>query len=415
LLIPVGNLACSKIDYYALINGHCVYEINGFMDNVLHTNRRIGDAILWEDENYEFKSFWNWSDEQKDDLRRAFACVERGQSLAVIDPPPNMLSLEDDSTPLTVIAKEHAWPLFLSHVANSLYLEAKSILDWSIMNYSDEELEVLLSSKYFFEWCDDGGYSLQRTRVGIAAAGWPLSRGNSLLSPPNKVYDFVVSNDMIRPTRVESIVRLLEWCQINLIHFTGSLTAQNVENQWQYRGLPPVSRIIQGTPKTTDIMPEIRHRTAGCHGTNGFLKDVLRVINIPVLYQRPENTGHATPYFLSEGKYLSHGDDPYNRYGREVPADQLLINQAQYDAWFGDPDNAPNNIGRQVYELALIYLPVSLLKVHCEDLEAGRSHSESHIFNVFDRWYTVAELEALQLWERIDQKIAVLGGCDNLP
>jgi len=196
-----------------------------------------------------------------------------------------------------------------------------------------------------------------------------------------------------------------------------------MEYQWQYRGFPPISRIMAGTPNNDPRPgyndPELRNRTAGCHGTNGFLRGVLHTVNIPVLYRRPPGSGHATPNFPGEDKWLSHGDDPYNSFSRSTPrypAEELLIDQATYSSWFtnGMPD--PDlNIGRQVYELALIYLPDVLLGKHCDDIAAGLNHADSEVYEAFSRWYSVQELEAQNLWGRLDEKIATFGGCENLP
>ena len=46
-----------------------------------------------------------------------------------------------------------------------------------------------------------------------------------------------------------------------------------------------------------------------------MLRSVLRAVNIPV--KREDGCGHAIPHFLAEGEFLSHGDDPYNRYMKE--------------------------------------------------------------------------------------------------
>jgi hypothetical protein len=73
-----------------------------------------------------------------------------------------------------------------------------------------------------------------------------------------------------------------------------------------------------------------------------------------------------------------------------------------------------SNIGRRVYELALQYLPDYLLHLHCQDLAAGRAHNASSVYDAFKSWYTVADLEAMNLWPGMDQCITERGGCDNI-
>ena len=83
--------------------------------------------------------------------------------------------------------------------------------------------------------------------------------------------------------------------------------------------MPAASRIIAGTPFAgEENMPlgGILHRTAGCHGTAGFLRAVLRTVNIPV--QERYANGHGIVAFTSESRYLSHADDPYSRLTRSI-------------------------------------------------------------------------------------------------
>ena len=93
----------------------------------------------------------------------------------------------------------------------------------------------------------------------------------------------------------------------------------------------------------------------------------------------------------------------------------MLINQSRFNEWFVGNPNARDNIGRQTRELALQYLPNYVLKRHCNDLAAGRNHANSQVAEIFDRNYTIAQLEALDLWNRMDDKIADLGGCAAIP
>ena len=81
---------------------------------------------------------------------------------------------------------------------------------------------------------------------------------------------------------------------------------------------------------------------------------------------------------MSEGLYLTHGDDPYNancRYEPTFPVGDLLIDKAKFASWF--PTNAPpkartdTNVSRQVYELAIERPTIYLLNEYAEDLGAG--------------------------------------------
>jgi hypothetical protein len=180
-----------------------------------------------------------------------------------------------------------------------------------------------------------------------------------------------------------------------------------------------MTRVIDGTPLSSSSSQVTQHRTAGCWGTTGFLRALLRVINIPV--KLVTNAGHAQPWFMADSQYLSHGDDPYNQLTTAtppMPASEIPIDQTKFDSWFGtgvnDTDKL-NNIGRRTRELAIDYLPNYVLNRYCEDMTSGKTHANGEVLEVFSRNYTVAELEATNLWGRMDTKIADFGGCANVP
>ena len=370
----------------------------------------VSQALRWEDSN-GIRAYPNWSATQKEDLYKTYQKVWNRQSLELTDPPPNIVQLSDDESIRTVLSKDHAWPLFLTHVAYSLAVETGRWVPWSLTEYSQEELLALLDGSRMFQWNNGfGGYE-------------PTYR--VIPAPPDFTFAFLSANLMIAQDRLHTIGNLLEWSRANMIHYLGSFTAKNVEGHWQYRGATPVSRIISGTTgvaylrKKGNYSPPPKelsfgHYTAGCWGTTAFLRAVLRVVNIPVT--EVTSHGHSLPHFMTESKYLSHGDDPYSQNVRSrpgFPIEELFIDQTTYDAWFG-PGVSPekNNVGRQTNDLTIKYLPRILLLQRCRDIREGRPNSNSLVKS----WagfptYSVQELEAMNLWGRIDAKIDRLGGC----
>ena len=165
--------------------------------------------------------------------------------------------------------------------------------------------------------------------------------------------------------------------------------------------------------------------TAGCGGTTWFFIHVLRAANIPVEDVDMPDSGHATPGFPSESLYLSHGDDPYSRTGwhsppfpEPYPSSEIPILEEQYKEWFNASNSREENqynVGRRMPELAVQYLPQYLLYVRCTDRAAGLSKESSEVYRPgsmgIGRYWTIAELDAMQFWERMDAKIERYGGC----
>jgi hypothetical protein len=119
--------------------------------------------------------------------------------------------------------------------------------------------------------------------------------------------------------------------------------------------------------------------------------------------------------------YLSHGDDPYTALSKATPpfpAVELLIDTHKYDSWFGPGlphEQKKKNIGRRPKELALVYLSNHLLYLHCKDLSDGLSHQDSRVYALFEDHYSLMDLEAIDLWGRMDVKISGFGGCGQIP
>ncbi|MBN2534804.1 MAG: hypothetical protein JXB88_18125 [Spirochaetales bacterium] len=374
----------------------------------LSAHSQVRNALIWEDSSGTHP-YINWSAARKNDLIEAFEAAWFAAPDDLVDPLPNEVTLTNDQSITQVLSPDNAWKLYLAYTAHSLAIEISDAVAWSISGYSAENLATLFDSRKFFVW--ENSYS------GYRFDFWS---GVALPAPPRYTYNFLIGEDLISYNHFETIGRLLDWCRFNLIHFSGGWETGNIEKQWQYRGFPPVSCIIEGTLNTGHPEWGIAHRTAGCHGTLGFLRVVLRCINIPV---RPNYIcSHALPHFPTVNQYMSHGDDPYNALSKGTPppfpATNLMITATKYNEWFGNGVNNEkkcDNVGRNVRELALIHLPPYLLHKHCEDLAYGRNHAESGVAEIFSREYTVAELEVMDLWNRIQAKIDGYGGCANIP
>ncbi|NTV21760.1 MAG: hypothetical protein HGA57_10365 [Chlorobium limicola] len=377
------------------------------LDAWLSSHPLVAGSIVWEDA--AGAHFWpSWSASRKSELRVAFALAWNRNAIAVAEVPLNQAVMGDNDNVATVLSKQDAWAYFNAGVAQSLAIEMQQQVAWSLQGYATDQLAQLFDSREMFRWNGNPeGYRINSMH------------GHLVPAPPSFSYAFLGNNGLLGHTRIDTIGRLVGWCRDNLVHFSGGTTAANMEDQWQYRGFPPLSRVINGTVKLSMPASGMKHRTAGCWGTVGLFRVLLRAVNIPV--KLVSNAGHAQPWFMSEGRYLSHGDDPYNALTSSeppYPAIELFIDQSRFDAWFGAGVSAQkrdDNIGRRPRELALVHLPNYLLHAYCDDLHDGKSHGAGKVFEIFSRDCTVGELEAENLWARMDAKIAAFGGCAHVP
>ena len=382
-------------------------EVSTNLDGWLTENPSIAASIVWEDASGPH-AWSSWSAGWKVELSQAFGLAQVRSSIAVPDVPANQATFADNQNVTTVLAPADAWAYFKASVAQSLAAEVGAHFSWSLHGYSADQLAQLFDSREMFRWI-------------AAPAGYRIEsmHGHLVPAPPATTYAFLGTTNLIGTTRLDTLARVVDWCRANLVHFTGGTTAANMEDQWQYRGYPPMTRVLSGTIQTSQPQFGVMHRTAGCWGTTGFLRAVMRAANIPA--KLVTNAGHAQPWFMADGRYLSHGDDPYNQLTRAtppIPAGQIPIDQTTFDAWFGagvsDTDKA-SNIGRRTRELAVSYLSNYLLHKYCSDIAGGKTHATGEVFATLSSNYTVAQLEAQNLWTRMDAKIAGFGGCAHVP
>lgn len=385
--------------------------ISGFTRTEL---ARITNAIYWERTNESVVSFASWNSQQKQDLEQALDLILTGHTLGLPSAPPLSVNFSLSSFAWTCLSPRNAWRYFVGYVAQSLAFEhaLRSLREpsWSIKTYSASELQLLFDSRSLFKW-----YPV----VNAYVIDPDYILGSVTPGDPVRTFRFLQQSRLLGFTSRQTICRILEWCRSHLVHFSGQPIIENVLDYWQYAGLPPVERIISGTVRSSEQQQGAKHWTMGCHGTTGFLRTVLRTANIPV--EQVKRCKHALPHFIKERNYLSHGDDPYGMLSEATPAipiGDILINAAKFERWFGSAvseTDVCNNVGRRPFELAIAYLPNFLLLSHCSDLTEGLNHANSTVLTIFERTYTLAELEATGLWERMDIKIAAMGGCANVP
>jgi hypothetical protein len=367
----------------------------------------LASTIRWTDPSGVTRSYRQFTTAELTRINEFYQLIRSGRSTGLPEAPPIAYTPlnPDNLFPHTYLSETIAKDYFLAQVAQSLVVEFTAIVPWTISTYSPEQLSMLFSSDRYMDWVPEkNAYSINGDAIGWITPGCPY-----------RVFRFLEENIVINGNRRQTIAALLLWCR-RLYHFVGGMNYTNALSTWQYAGMPPVERVINGTVSPPHT--ETYYWTAGCHGTAGFLHMVLRTVNIPV--ERVIAVGHALPHFMTENLYLSHGDDPYSALVKSplTSGDDLLINQATFDEWFGPTaaeSDKTKNVGRKPIELGVRNLPNYLLYKYCRDQAAGHTHAHGEVASILQDAFTVAQLEAANLWERMDAAIDAAGGCSNIP
>ena len=69
------------------------------------------------------------------------------------------------------------------------------------------------------------------------------------------------------------------------------------------------------------------------------------------------------------------------------------------------------NVARHMGELGVKYQSDCLLSAYCQDTAANLDHASGQVYAALKTYYTVAELEALQLWDKLATKATATNYC----
>jgi hypothetical protein len=223
------------------------------------------------------------------------------------------------------------------------------------------------------------------------------------------------------------------------------MTPDVEQDVWQYNGQPPVQQIIDGTQSTqsSDQGTGVQHWTAGCHGTSGFYKAVLRTASIPVHVENNRfHSGMAFPMGpWAVAGHITHSDVIYSQSFRDqrlgMPGENptsdptssanLIIDDSEYVGLFDESLHSPEEVIANVEWSLLRYIaywqPVPTtytMRTYCSDLARGLSHDASDIYGMFSYDHVPAtglNLQVLEnnwLWGWLeDRRVNYPGGCST--
>jgi hypothetical protein len=402
----------------------------------LDMNPEVAYAIRWETLDLESGetatiAYPDWTESMKEDLDTSFffdyTWLGSGLQTPFAIPPDPSINMVPPTSWGNMVAlnPQQAWVLFIATVAHSLALEIGGFVPWSVLNYGTDDLIELFSSKALF-------HAEHRDYTDFSYTGYWT--GNVLHAFPKTTFGFFVDQNIIRPSHVGTITRILVWSGNNLVH-TGSYnhdtdgkSAMEVSYMhWQYYGHQPVQRVLAGTVResTTDV----KHWTHGCVGTSSMYRSILRALNIPAYVQfgwgddgEPHLDGHTVPIFPTIGRTMSHADEilAWHVFAEDIEPPpnsvspySVLIDWSTFIDWFfTHPDH---NVGRQrFYELRLQFLPDEILDLYCQDLSLPlfTPLSQTAVYDRFSEHFTVQDLLDRGLWSRLADKAAWLGYCN---
>jgi len=410
LATVLGFFICGCTDKNVDIEGPQKPVLSEWLDS----NPNVKAAIKIENSNLPSPSFIgggalsetaydDWSDSDKQALSDAF---DRAWAWRFSTDPFNVLGIDEFTMPLectscqtllvstpndqaiTLIPETLSKTTYIAAVAHAIMIETSESVQWSILTSDAATLHNYFNSRAImhrnnsttdFMFGSPNGTVNQRIKY----------LGNAVPATPRSTYAWLVNEGILQSSHAGTIRALLQWARQNMIHYYGTSTYTNSNDHWGYPGRPPVDLVISGTNYSGD--PGNKHWTAGCHGTAGFIKSVLKSVNIPV--EPMYVCGHAQLYFPSIGMYLDHGDNPYNNNVKTSPLDisNILIDQSTHTAWFSATPDFLNpadplcaNIGRKTDDFAST--PVALLVISdgpnydYGNIQAG--NTSTHTFTV---------------------------------
>ena len=365
----------------------------------------FSSEVIWEQPNGVLHPHNLWTSAERGDLQDAFWNARLDEDLGIPEAPPEAAPAATGRPEGTAYTPALAWRIFIAYVAQTIAVEHARGVAWALSSLTQNERAIFFDSRSFF-----------RPVAGLYEPTY-LDGERITYGDPVRTVRFLRGLGVLGPDSLTVIHRLLEWAHANMRHYLGGPDPANCIDHWGYGGNPPCAVVISGRIRVSD--GTFGHWSAGCWGLTAFMRAVLRTANIGVA--QFIGGGHSQPQFVRDDRFLTHGDDPYNQLTFTTPAypmSLLPIAGPQHTAWFGPavpPADAGRNVGRRVIELAVDH-PESLylMRQRCADIAAGLSHATSTVFSTFSNFYTVADLEARTLWDRIDAAIAARGGCRSL-
>lgn len=294
-------------------------------------NSKIARNLIFEDKN-GVKPYPQWPDSLRQELKEAIERIEKLDEPLLPYAPPVDLGVASSSPPIK--SAKAARRLYLSRVAQSLWVERHEAVPWKLADYSDDDLKILLDSRILLNYNETNDhYSINHRGAG-AVTDWN----------PRMNYRLMKNFGFIRSTPWYTILSLTDWMRGRMDHAPGSILGGGTTGDtarldvWGYAGLPSTEHMVYPHFYRVSFggVTQVNQRSyaAGCHGASGFYNAMLAAVNIPSRSVVHQTSHHSMTYFPSEGRILRHGDDVYDQSGQTSwhahPTSEELMSQADH-------------------------------------------------------------------------------------
>jgi hypothetical protein len=391
--------------------------------NGLLQNSKISTAMKWQDAS-GWKSYKNWSFTKKNQLMQILIGFETNKPFPIKSPPQLTQDL--------YMKENDAWMIYITHVAHTLWIEANHKVDWSILDYTSNELALLLDSSLMYQYSNTDGYCFDIYTIG-RVTDWNIDIS----------YKFMQTKGYIKGDQESTVYAFASWVRNSVVHITGQVNADNFEKCYGYRGFPLVDKILY--PIFTNDGYSV---SAGCWGTTGLFSAIMRSVNIPVstgmsslgLPGIPTGGVHSRIELPTINKGVVHSDDFYNGWckpygGNVVPTEKLFHSLSWLKDYVDEPvaidssadytnrkeDQASFNHNKYMMDLAVNYLTDYVLFMRATDESESTSavnlinqlsgvSAGNDIIKFAKPFYTDTELN--NIVKSIDDELKRLGGGD---
>lgn len=239
------------------------------------------------------------------------------------DKSTSHLKIEEEASELlSDISPEYKF--YILRVAQSLFVEASEITDWSLLDYSEEEIKELFYSPVYH------GQSSACT-PDKETKGYIGEASSELQFEIDATYQlYPIAKKLQLETQEDTIINVIRWMKTNFPH--SHVNSNNEEYGFDLYSDGRADserdyRFIGELFTPINLRRYFEERIGGCHLPTVVMCGILKSLNIPSV---PINyKGHGMTYFPTLDRYI-HGDNiasfPF------VPAEDMLIGQDELKA-----------------------------------------------------------------------------------